>query len=778
MMTSDVHGHVRRTCRGASCYPGAASLASAVRTVRQAASMPVLLIDAGDALFGSSDANETIVGEIMTMLEYDAMVLGNHERDIGPARLHEFATNKINFPILASNADGAPSWLQKHLSVDLGDGIHLCLVGETTAEVNPLAGDNITLRPELDVVKYASQLKRDGTCHHIVIISHGGIVVDQDIGRHRKDVVDAVLGGHSHVMVGVPSDAKPESAEFGEVLALPFPFRSNKTTDDAPIAHVGSYGRYMGLLHLEWTGSELTTAEGNLVPLDERHGVVPAPDIDRWLSEHESVSSGGPHTHIQMDATLGLNDACGFTCRKKECLLGNLVTDAMRSCVVDGGECASFVNDTAKDLPVVAIMESGTLRDCPMSTGEEDFTSILPWPNNLVLMTVTGSTLRKMLEHGVKTQEENGGGFLQTSGLSYHYRRSAIINASIAVGHPRNTSRAALNESVVKMSAVSSPCAPAAVASTLVEPIRDDASYLVVATDWLAVGGDGFGEAIASAQGMTTTNVTLRETILWHASSSPSVQREGRSCFVQPEGPSSSTTRAMSGFVAGYVAFFASYPLYTLFVRKSSNGKDRVRCGCHLFDGVFIGSLATAICQFIYFLIYDLDDLFGYSPFLRSSLGSISTCLSTNPLWVVITRMQTAELSMFRSIQLVQKQRGWQGFFDGVTMNLAMCVFPVVRQVTMEAILATFKVGSSSSSSSVAIAAGLAACVATIVTLPIQRWRVRLQQGMSAREAVTVGADVCDGLAFKVLHSSVNSIVLFVVKANLEDLIFMLPVTD
>jgi hypothetical protein len=234
----------------------------------------------------------------------------------------------------------------------------------------------------------------------------------------------------------------------------------------------------------------------------------------------------------------------------------------------------------------------------------------------------------------------------------------------------------------------------------------------------------------------------------------------------------------MSGFVGGYIAFFASFPLYTLFVRKSTNGKEQAsRKG--LFDGVWLGSLATAICQFIYFLIYHSESLLQYSPFARASTGSISTVLATNPLWVVVTRIQTADgkLSGYSAANMVLQEQGWRGFFAGVLMNLAMCVFPIVRQVTMEALLE--KVGDAPASPTrVAIAAGFGACVATIVTLPIQRWRVRLQQGMKGKNAITAGADCCDGLWFKILHSCVSSFVLFVVKVHLDDAVVLALISD
>jgi 5'-nucleotidase / UDP-sugar diphosphatase len=772
MFTSDVHGHVLQTCRGLSCYPGAASVASVIQTVRSASKIPVLLVDAGDALFGSSDANETIVLNVMNLLGYDAMVLGNHDFDVGHDRLERFAKG-AHFPILASNADGA-NFVQKYLRVELEGHVSLCIIGVSTGEANPLAGEKISMRPEVDVIEYATNLKRDGLCNHTIVVSHGGILVDQKIANKGSAVIDAVIGGHSHVMSGVPSDAAPESAEFGEVMNRPFPFRIEQT--DAPIAHVGSYGRYMGLLRLEWIGSKLTAISGSLVPLDTRHGVSPDKDIDRWLSDQSNQLSTKSHhgVHIKIDKTLEKNAGCGFICRKKECTLGNLVTDAMRACVLNGA-CSSFVPKEAATLKTLALLESGTLRDCLSTNGDEDFGSILPWPNNLFLLTVTGKVLREMLEHGVKSRKEGAGGFLQTSGFRYQYNHSSVLNISVPVDASMRLDKRETHASKrrVTMSQIPTRCSEEAFVSSNL--IQNKQRYLIVVTDWLASGGDGYGSLVAKAESSIKTNVLLRDVVLWHTTTSPTVHREGRSCFISAGGSSSSASSALSGMVGGYIAFITAYPLYTLFVRKSASGNEGFTWR-GLFDGVFLGSIATASCQFIYFLVYHSASLLQYSPLVRSAVGAVSTVLVTNPQWVVVTRLQTSKgkLSLQQAIQLVYNEKGWTGFFAGVSMNLAMCVFPVVRQVAMESIL---EFTGLKSPAAIALAASLSACLATVVTLPIQRMRVRLQQGLKCRDVVG-WKDCCDGLAFKVLHSCFSSFVLFVVKAHLEDRLVQIMIND
>jgi hypothetical protein len=204
MFTSDVHGHVLQTCRGLSCYPGAASVASVIQDRAIGVQDTRILVDAGDA-FGSSDANETIVLNVMNLLGYDAMVLGNHDFDVGRRYASSNASPREHtFPILASNADGA-DFVQKYLRVELEGHVSLCIIGVSTGEANPLAGEEEILRcsvPEVDVIGYATKLKRDGLCNHTIVVSHGGILVDQQIANKGSAVIDAVIGGHSHVMSG------------------------------------------------------------------------------------------------------------------------------------------------------------------------------------------------------------------------------------------------------------------------------------------------------------------------------------------------------------------------------------------------------------------------------------------------------------------------------------------------------------------------------------------------------------------------------------------------
>jgi 5'-nucleotidase len=97
--------------------------------------------------------------------------------------------------------------------------------------------------------------------------------------------------------------------------------------------------------------------------------------------------------------------------RKSESMVGDLVSDAMRS-------------GTGAD---VALLNSGTLRldevIQPGPISNHQLEAIFPFADQsrVVTFPVTGAALRRILEHGVSRGILGTGGFLQVSGLSFKF---------------------------------------------------------------------------------------------------------------------------------------------------------------------------------------------------------------------------------------------------------------------------------------------------------------------------------------------------------------------
>mmetsp|Transcript_9215 Transcript_9215/g.25911 ORF Transcript_9215/g.25911 Transcript_9215/m.25911 type:complete len:971 (+) Transcript_9215:172-3084(+) len=845
VLTSDVHGRVRGTCIAeqdqnktnrptTACYPGAAHLSTVISTVRTAVAAETnefaVLVDAGDAFFGDPNTNETNVAAVMNKLGYDAMALGNHEWDFGPDRLRDFARS-IDFPILAGNLESSEETeeenddtnattstapMKSYVKINLSSNITLCLLGITAKEENPFAGPDVKISDEMDSVRrIVEELSRSSACSCTVLLSHAGFEVDRKIAREVRLLglkLDAIVGGHSHVVLGMPDETDRLQQEFGVVKpGTKFPLRdslsnANGYNSAVPVAHVGSAGYFVGLLRLMYIGDgggdSSVQVDGELLPLDETHGVQPDMSFHQWQENKfppivragESIADSASSIHVDIRTNAGASSGrpistaiCGQSCRTGECLLGNLISDSMKSCL-DNGPCATAL----LPLPVrpvgnFAFLESGTIRACT-SSPFDDFSEILPWPNKLVILAMKGDVIRKVLNHGLNSMvNAQGGGFLQTSGLEYTYLNSSVDDIFLSTvskfrkASKRHAKTDGTPHSVIfeveeqTVDNTASCQVSSSVASSRIL-ISDHSLYFVIVTDWLASGGDGYKDLVAMAEHHVESNVTLSEAILMYTSSSPSpiVRIEGRFKQSSDSRRSSALREGISAFLGGGVAFLLSYPMYTLFVRRSM--AKSIKCSVRrLFDGCCLGFFASAISDSLYFMVYNLELLTSSSSFLRSSVASICNSLATTPLWVIVThkQLQEKETSVIQIARAIYRERSVCGFFDSISMNLLMCIFPVVRQLTLELTLRIFSI---EEQNQIALAASLSSIVATIVTYPIQKARVLLQSGEESPNVSSIWHYLYDGVTFKVLDTMTKTFLLFLIKEHSASILCVLEV--
>jgi adenine nucleotide transporter 17 len=111
---------------------------------------------------------------------------------------------------------------------------------------------------------------------------------------------------------------------------------------------------------------------------------------------------------------------------------------------------------------------------------------------------------------------------------------------------------------------------------------------------------------------------------------------------------------AMVGTIISYGIYFFSYKLYKDFLAK------------HNFDkGVIINSMIT------------------------SFLAACSTCLGTNPVWVLNTRMASSKkaeenTSNWEMIKIIYRDEGIGGFFKGLIPSLMLTANPVIQFIIYE----------------------------------------------------------------------------------------------
>jgi 5'-nucleotidase len=393
------------------CFGGSARLITAIRE-RRAAAKHSLLVDGGDQFQGSlfySYYKGKAAAEMMNALGYNAMTVGNHEFDDGPAVLRGFM-DAIGFPILLANADisAEPSLagvLMPATIIKIG-GAGIGLIGLTPQDTDELAspGPNVTFSDPAEALeREVARLTAEGI-DKIVVLSHSGYAVDLKVAASVSGV-DVIVGGHSHTYLSNVSDK----------AAGPYP-----TWVEAPdgnrvaIVQAYAYGKFLGELNVTWDDAGIVTAAtGEPIIMDGQvaEDAVLKDRIAELAAPLEEIR------HRVVAEAAAVIDGNRESCRVRECEMGNLVADAMLARVKDQGVTIAFANGGG----LRASIDSG-----PVTMGE--VLTVLPFQNTLSTFKLKGADVIAALENGVSQVEEVKGRFAQVAGVRYAWTRSAAPN--------------------------------------------------------------------------------------------------------------------------------------------------------------------------------------------------------------------------------------------------------------------------------------------------------------------------------------------------------------
>ena len=378
------------------CFGGSARLVTALEEARGRAENTIL-VDGGDQFQGTlfyTQYKGTMTAEFMNKLGYDAMTVGNHEFDDGPEVLGAFV-DAVDFPILMSNADisGEPLLSDKILKstvIERG-GEKIGLIGLTPVNTPEIAspGPNITFTQPADAVQAeVDALTADGV-NKIIVLSHSGYAVDQDVAA-KTTGVDVIVGGHDNTLLGDMEGAKG---------AYP------TMVGDTAIVQAYAYGKYLGELNVTFDDAGvITAAAGQPLVMD---GTV----VEDEATVARIAELAQPLDAIRNEVVGETSDAIEGNrdvCRAMECSGGNLIADAMLARVADQGI-------------QVAIANSGGIR-ASIDAGEVtkgEVLTVLPFQNTLSTFQVPGSVLLEALENGVSKVGEGDGRFPQVAGITF-----------------------------------------------------------------------------------------------------------------------------------------------------------------------------------------------------------------------------------------------------------------------------------------------------------------------------------------------------------------------
>ncbi|WAG07800.1 bifunctional metallophosphatase/5'-nucleotidase [Aeromonas jandaei] len=191
-----------------------------LRAQAAAAGRGCLFLHGGDSFQGSLYFNRfkgRANADLLAMLAPDAMVIGNHEFDLGNGQLVEFL-RQLEFPVLAANLDNSQEpadtplrlWDIPHLydahqpwHRRVIDGVPFALLGITLAQMAAIANPDPHTRfhgVNETLTRVIREIKGEGI-HHIVLLSHLGL--DQDkLLAERFPEISLIVGGHTHSLLG------------------------------------------------------------------------------------------------------------------------------------------------------------------------------------------------------------------------------------------------------------------------------------------------------------------------------------------------------------------------------------------------------------------------------------------------------------------------------------------------------------------------------------------------------------------------------------------------
>ena len=363
------------------------------------------VVGGGDFIQGSSlgviSKGEYMV-ELMNLVGYDAVTLGNHEFDYRIERLEELIGMMDTKPVCSNfqKIGEDNSYFEPYSIVSYGD-VDVAYVGITTpttitsslpAQFKDENGEFIYTFNQstlYEVVQANIDAAKAEGADYVIALSHIGYA-DDEIYGDLEDVevlientngFDVVLDAHSHT-----------------------PIENKKLTDkggnEVVLTSSGTKFEYICKLILSENG--IST---ELIKTAEYTETDPA--VDTYIAEiYEEYTELADRKVASGAIDLIMNDAEGNRLvRKAETNLGDLCADSIR-----------YVTNAD-----IGYLNGGGFRS-NISAGDitlTDLLNVLPFNNTVVLAEVSGQTIKDMMEMAMRMWPDENGAFPHLSGLTF-----------------------------------------------------------------------------------------------------------------------------------------------------------------------------------------------------------------------------------------------------------------------------------------------------------------------------------------------------------------------
>lgn len=377
---------------------------SAVAAMATTETPYVTKVSCGDFIQGDIIGSVTqgmAVVDIMNLVGYDIVTLGNHEFDYGVPRLVELM-DSLDARVVCANfrnlSDGEPCFEPFHI-MKYGD-VKIAYLGVTTTttatNTSPKSFRDSKGQLQYDfclhdlfthIQSYVNSARAKGA-DYVIVLSHLGDLVN---GEHPTSLdlightygIDVVLDGHAHSVI----------SDTGVI---------NAVGDTILLASSGTNFQYIGKLTLSTDGeffSELISTEMGTLPIDNKVNSLVEDVMESIVEKGERVIGRSLVTLPYVDAN---NARLSYISQTS---IGDFCADACR--VVLGAD--------------VAVVNGGGIR-ASIEKGEvtfNDLYSIFPFNNIACTAKITGAELLDAMEYAVSCLPEGDGNFMQVSGMRF-----------------------------------------------------------------------------------------------------------------------------------------------------------------------------------------------------------------------------------------------------------------------------------------------------------------------------------------------------------------------
>jgi len=368
-------------------------------------------------------------GIAAALLRYDALAIGNHEFDFGPATLRRFVETVRNAPFVSANldlsnepalADLAGSRILKSTIVQAGRE-RIGVVGLTTTALPTISSPGgVAVLTDLAGL---AQTEIDRLTRHgvdiIVLQSHlQGLESEKALVGSLRDVDVVIGGGGDEVLADEETELFPGDADnvFGEYPQIALDLDGRQV----PVVTTPGNYRYVGQLQLTFdrrgeilsidrgdSGIRLVTDRG---PEAVGESLIQKVLVERPVADFEAELAATLIGTSEIDLDCERNEVRGG---ENNC--GNLIADAHLA------TARARAADFGLDLPQIALQNGGGIRGevdqlaGPISIA--DTFRLQPFGNFVAIAEgVPGETLRQIIEEGaIRLPASGDGGFVHVS---------------------------------------------------------------------------------------------------------------------------------------------------------------------------------------------------------------------------------------------------------------------------------------------------------------------------------------------------------------------------